>query len=90
MTRHWRVSLCTALALAWAVSAPADVIPNPDPSSDTTNSSPATTNSGSIFNNLDAAPTFRNTCGMLGGATLSILLTVSGCWVVHVHSRRRR
>ncbi len=40
------------------------------------------------FSNPAAIPIQRNACGALGGATLSILLTVGGCWVVRNRHRR--
>ena len=38
---------------------------------------------------LPGLPT-GNSCGLLGGATASILLTVCGCWAVRAYRRGRR
>ena len=100
MAARWMVLLGIALALAWATPVPADVIPDPGPSPTVTNqpSSSGSSNSGGYYsggagagfpNNLTAAmPTRRNACGAIGAASLSILLTVAGCWVVRHRHRR--
>jgi len=100
MSARWPMLLGITLALVWANPVSADVLPSPGPSSTVTNqsSSSGSSNSGGYYsggagsgfpNNLNGPlPSERNVCGALGGAMLSIALTVGGCWLVRNRHRR--
>ncbi len=100
MSARWPTLLGIALALAWATPLPADIIPGPAPSPTVTNPqpSPVSSNSGGysypggsqLFDSLIVPPARSNACGALGAATVSILLTVGGCWFVRNRHRHCR